>query len=97
MTTRHRVTCIIPHQLHEHRIHAVGGYDDGGWRMLEANAIQGLLSGAFTLYTDDGGHVAEVKVMERDGTQFLQTVADGVPVNNLRQQSHCPATYKQVT
>ena len=96
MTTRHEVTCIIPHAQHEGRIHSIGGPDGGGWTMLEDSAISGLLNGAFTLYTATGGIVAEVKVHERDGRRFLQTVADGVPTNNLSRLPRCPATYKQV-
>ena len=96
MTTRHQVTCIIPHQTDERRIHAVGGPDDGGWMMLEADAIRGLLSSAFTLFTFEAGSYAEVQVMENGHLQWLQTVADGVPTNNLSRLPRCPITYRQV-
>jgi hypothetical protein len=91
MTTRHEVTCIVPHLTIEGRIHAIGGPDGGGWTMLEDPVIAGLRNGTFTLWTKGGGKIAEVVARERSGRWFLQTLADGVLANNLLHLQHCPA------
>ena len=97
MATRHEVSCIIPHTNMDGRIHAIGGPDGGGWTMLEDPAIQGLRSGAFTLWTAGGGKIAEVVPrQESNGRWYLKTLADGVLSNNLLHLPHCPETYKQV-
>lgn len=97
--TRHRVSCIIPHLTDERRIHSIGGQDGqgGGWTMTEADAIPRLKSGDLQFYTLDDGVTAEVRVMSHSTGEFLQTVADGIPSNNLRAQPRCPTTYKRVT
>jgi Protein of unknown function (DUF3892) len=97
MTTRHEVTCIIPHLQGEARIHSIGGpSSDGGWTMLEDTAIAGLRSGAYTFWTQGGGVTAEVVAKERNGRWFLQTLADGVLADNLLHLQRCPAAYKPV-
>ena len=96
MTSRHQVTCITPDGADaDQRIDAiggaVGGHNNGPWRLNIDEAIARIEDRTYEFWTYACGQVAEVVVAERgNGRKYLKTTADGVEPNNLLALPTCP-------
>ena len=66
--------------------------------MREDAVIQGLDSGAFTLFvrTNGASPIAEVVVRQGRYRRYVTTEPDSVLANNLLKLPYCPITFKQV-
>lgn len=83
------VTCIIKpdrNSPHEHITHLGGP----GWCWPVQTVITLIESGINTFYTNNGGRKADVRVRQRNGRKFVQTVADGYWTDNLLALETCP-------
>jgi hypothetical protein len=93
MASRHEVRCINKtdrYNPHE-RISHIGGSNGSRWKITEEEAIQGIESGKWEFYVNQGGRVVDVIVaVSRFGHKYLKTIADGEQPDNLLSLPECP-------
>lgn len=92
----HRVTCINKDDRDNpyERITHIGGTTDanGGkrWKITQQQAIEGIESGQWSFYVNQGGRVATVFVaISPYGNKYLKTEADDSEPNNLLSLPEC--------
>jgi hypothetical protein len=91
-----RIDCIAKdHRFDEHHcITHVGGVLANGNRWMETldRAVQGVLTGEWSFYTQVNNRIAQVHVARssRTGHLFLTTAPDGYLPNNLLHLNACP-------
>ncbi|MBL4698899.1 MAG: DUF3892 domain-containing protein [Phycisphaerales bacterium] len=89
MADRYQIRCINKDDRFNpyERITHVGG---SGWKISQAEAINGILAGSWSFYVSNGGSVADVIVATSPyGNHYLKTKADGQSPNNLLSLMEC--------
>lgn len=92
MAMRHQIGCINKNNRSDPytRIARIGGVTSGEpWSLSLDDAIAGIKAGKWEFYTQVGGHVREVRVATRNGTEYLRTDADSDTPDNLLSLPEC--------
>lgn len=94
---RHRVECINkddrldPYTRITHIGGSAGGAGGNGWKITQAQAIEGIESDRWAFYVQRGGHEVDVVVaVSRFGNKYIKTTADGDSPDNLLSLPECP-------
>jgi hypothetical protein len=84
-----RVTCVTKpnrNSPHEHITH-LGGPK---WVWPREQVIRSIEEESNSFFTYEAGKRAEIRVHERNGVKYVQTVADGAWTDNLLALNECP-------
>ncbi len=89
-----RITCIkkAPRNDPHHHITHIGGSNANGtpWGLSETEAIIGIKNGTYSFYVSVNNVTANVVIaISPYGHEYLKTVADGYPPNNLLSLPEC--------
>jgi hypothetical protein len=85
-----QVTCVNkPDRLSTHEaITYLGGY---GWRWTRQQVVDAIKARTSTFYTYVGGKRADIEArVSPNGTEYIQSHADGYWNNNLLALKECP-------
>ena len=92
-----RIECVNKadrYNPHKHILNIGGRNADGtGWKLSEADAIQGIKDGKWSFYVSVNGRSVPVLIARSSyGNEYLKTADDDYRPDNLLSLPECPRT-----